>query len=324
MTGKKLFAGSLLMIALIALCGCASGKGKQSMSREYQKMVDLQSRKASAIRVEELALPAGYEATAETHEKMGDAYIRQDDSVAAFSEYQRSLEKDPLRTSARYKTGMIYLDRELPEDAIKEFNQVIVKDPQNASAYYGRARAHFLQKKLDFAKSDILEAIRLNDNLWQAHALLGVILDTEKDYPEAEDEYIKALLIQPDSATVYNDLGVSRYVAGRFDKAADAFLKAFNIDPGNRRICNNLGLALYRLGNPEDALEAFKKGGSDAAAYNNIGYLQMKDKKYNSALAALEKAIDANPSSYYERAQKNLDKVKDALKKSDMNKSSLE
>ena len=39
----------------------------------------------------------------------------------------------------------------------------------------------------------------------------------------------------------------------------------------------------------------------------------MKDKQYETALAALEKAIDANPS-YYARAQKNLDKVRAALR----------
>ena len=67
------------------------------------------------------------------------------------------------------------------------------------------------------------------------------------------------------------------------------------------------------MGNTEDALVAFKRAGSEAAAYNNIGCLQMNDKQYKNALAALEKAIDANPS-YYARAQKNLDKVRAALR----------
>ena len=40
----------------------------------------------------------------------------------------------------------------------------------------------------------------------------------------------------------------------------------------------------------------------------------MKDEQYENALASLEKAIDENPS-YYVRAQKNIGKVKAALKK---------
>jgi tetratricopeptide (TPR) repeat protein len=316
MNGKGRFEKSFfVMIALIVvLCGCATDKGHQVASSDYKNMMTLQQQKASAIKAEEPPLPAGYEATAETHEQLGDAYIRQGDSIAALAEYQRSLEKDPLRTTSKYKIGMLFLGRGLSEEALAEFEQIIAKDPLNASAYYGRGRARYLQKKLDLAKGDLSEALRLNNSLWQAHTLLGVILDTGKNHSEAEEEYLKALAIQPDSAAIYNDLGVSRYLAGRFDKAADAFLKAFNIDPNNRRICNNLGLALYRLGNTGDALDAFKRGGSESAAYNNIGYLQMKDKQYDNALTALEKAIEANPS-YYVRAQKNIDKVKAELKK---------
>ena len=315
MNRQKRFAINLLAtFVLIVLCGCATGKGQQATQDNYKQMAALQQKKAAAIRAPEPDLPAGYEATAETFEQRGDNYVRQGDNVAALAEYQKSVDKDPLRTTARYKMGMVLLGKGLPEDALRELDQVIARDPHNASAYQGRAKVRFLQRKLALAKSDISEAIRLDDNLWQAHALLGIILDTEKYHSEAEGEYKKALAIQPDSAAVYNDLGISLYLAGKFDKAADAFLKAFNIDPGNKRICNNLGLALYRSGNTSDALEAFKKGGSEATAYNNIGYLQMKDSKYDSALAALEKAIRANPS-YYERAQRNLDKVKAALKK---------
>jgi Flp pilus assembly protein TadD len=317
MTNKDRFIGSfIIMVTLIIFHGCASEKGQHIVSSDYKKMMALQKQKALATRMEEPSLPIVYEATAESYEKLGDAYMKQGDSVAAFTEYQKSLEKDPLRSSARYKSGMIFLDRGFPEDALREFDQIISKERGNASAYYGRARVNFSQKKMNPAKSDLREAIKLNDRLWQAHALLGVVLDVEKNDTDAEKEYLKAIAIQPDSAAVYNDLGISRYVTGKFDKAADAFLKAFNLDPNNRRICNNLGLALYRLGNTEDALEAFKRGGSDASAFNNIGYLQMKDKDYDRAIASLEKAIDAKPS-YYTRAQKNLDKVKAALKKAD-------
>jgi len=130
-------------------------------------------------------------------------------------------------------------------------------------------------------------------------------------------------LIKPDSAAIYNDLGVSLYLNGKFDKAADAFLNAFNLEPENRRICNNLGLALYRMGNTDDALEAFKRGNNEAAAYNNIGYLKMKDKQYEKAVAALEQAIERNPS-YYVKAQKNIEKVKAALKNADDEQTVLE
>jgi Tfp pilus assembly protein PilF len=311
MTGRKGFERSFFVIlVVIAFYGCAS---KTGVSNDYKRMAAQQQQRASATKAEEPPLPPGFEATAETHEQLGDEYLRHGNSVAAFTEYERSLRKDPRRMTARYKMGMLFLGRGLPDEALKEFEQILAKEPHDASAHYGRARVRFLQGKPDLAKGDLVEALGLNDKLWQAYTLLGVICDTEKHHAEAEEAYLKALAIQPNSAAVYNDLGVSRYLTGRFDEATEAFLKAFNIDPENHRICNNLGLALYRLGNTEDALEAFTRAGSEAAAHNNIGYLQMKDKQYKNALAGIEKAIDANPS-YYARAQRNLDKVKAALK----------
>jgi tetratricopeptide (TPR) repeat protein len=314
MDDKKGIGRNLLVIlTLIALYGCA---GKQGATGDYTQMVALQQQRAHATRAEEPPLPPGLAATADTHEQLGDEYLKKGNSIAAFTEYERSLRKDPQRMTARYKIGMLFLGRGLAEEALKEFEQILAGNPRNASAHYGRARVRFLQGKPDLAKSDLGEALKQDERLWQAYTLLGVICNTEKHHAEAEGAYLKALAIQPKSATVYNDLGVSRYLAGRFAEAAEAFLEAFTIDPDNHRICNNLGLALYRLGNTEDALEAFKRAGGEAAAYNNIGYLQMKDKHYKNALAGIEKAIDASPS-YYARAQKNLDRVKAALKEAE-------
>ena len=78
MNGKGRFEKSFfVMIALIVvLCGCATDKGHQVASSDYKNMMTLQQQKASAIKAEEPPLPAGYEATAETHEQLGDAYIR--------------------------------------------------------------------------------------------------------------------------------------------------------------------------------------------------------------------------------------------------------
>jgi Flp pilus assembly protein TadD len=312
MTHKAKEAVFLLALILAACYGCAGKQGMLAPSSDYKEMLAVQQQKASAPAVKAQPLPPGFEATAETHEQFGDDYLRQGNEIAAFTEYEKSLQKDPLRTTARYKTAMLFLSRGLPEDAIKELEQILAREPQNAAAHYGMARVRFLQGRLDLAKSDLARALKLDERLWQAHTLIGVIRDGERHHSEAEEAYLKALAIQPNSASVYNDLGVCRYLTGRFNEAAEAFLKAFTIDPENKRICNNLGLALYRVGNAEDAVEAFTRGGGEAAAYNNIGYLQMKDKRYESALAALQRAIEVNPV-YYARAQKNLEKVKVVL-----------
>jgi Flp pilus assembly protein TadD len=318
MPGKsRFYTYFALCLTLVLITGCAShNAGQQPFSKnsDYKEMMRLQQQRAAAKPEPEPVLPQGFESTAESCEQMGDVYLKQGNLVGAFSEYQKSLEKQPDRTTARYKLGMLFVNRGQADEALREFDTILSKDPNNAYAYYGRARARFLQDKVDLAEEDLKTGLRFNDSVWQAHTLLGIVYDRQERHAAAEEEYQKAVAIQPKSAAIYNDLGVSRYLMGKFDEAAEAFLKAFSIEPTNPRICNNLGLTLFRLGRTEDAIEAFRRGSGEAVAYNNVGYLEMKEKKYDQARIALEKAIEVKPS-YYSRAQKNLEKVKAAEKR---------
>ena len=76
MTGRNGFERSFLVIlVLIAFYGCASRTG---VSSDYKQMVALQQQRASATKAAEPPLPPGFEVTAETHEQLGDEYLRED------------------------------------------------------------------------------------------------------------------------------------------------------------------------------------------------------------------------------------------------------
>jgi Flp pilus assembly protein TadD len=310
----------IVILSLLFSQGCSNNKSFQTISSnsDVKKLIKLQQQKAAALKEPETPTPAGFEMTADSHEQIGDNYLRQGNAVGAFTEYQKALEKEPGRIMVRYKMGMLFLSRGLLDEAQKEFDYVHVKDANNAYAYYGKARVAFAKESYGMAKEDIQKALTVKPDIWQALTLLGVIHDREGHHNEAEEAFGKALSFQPKSATILNDLGVSRYLMGHYDDSAEAFLKAFKIEPDNQRICNNLGLALYKLGRTDDAIEAFRRGGDQASAFNNVGYLAMKDSKLDEAVAALEKAIEAKPS-YYDRAQKNLEKAKAAVKNNPTN-----
>jgi tetratricopeptide (TPR) repeat protein len=71
-------------------------------------------------------------------------------------------------------------------------------------------------------------------------------------------------------------------------------------------------LALCKLRRYQEALEMFKKGGDEAAAYNNIGYLYLIEGKYDEAIKSFEKAVEINPK-FYVRAHENLKKAEAAV-----------
>jgi tetratricopeptide (TPR) repeat protein len=56
-------------------------------------------------------------------------------------------------------------------------------------------------------------------------------------------------------------------------------------------------------------MEAFKKGGDEAKAYNNMGFVYLKMGERDKAIRSFEKAIEIRPT-FYLKASENLKKAK--------------
>jgi tetratricopeptide (TPR) repeat protein len=119
--------------------------------------------------------------------------------------------------------------------------------------------------------------------------------------------------MNPKSAALYNNLGLSCYLMGDNARSMEAFIAALRIDPENTKIYNNLGLVFSKLGRHEEAFEAFKKGKDEAGAYNNLGYVYMAEQNYAEAIKAFERAIELNPG-FYEKAHQNIQRARSAMK----------
>ena len=97
-----------------------------------------------------------------------------------------------------------------------------------------------------------------------------------------------------------------------YDKAKDAFTTALEKGEEGSRVYNNLAFTFAKLGNYRAARETFERGGSEAKAQNNIGYLYLREGKNSEAALAFEKAIELSPA-FYREAHDNLQAAKGAL-----------
>jgi len=250
--------------------------------------------------------------TAAEHETLGDTHLQQGNMSLAFSQYEKALRLDPDQIRIRYKTGLLFLKKGLPEDALKEFQVILKKDMRYALAYEGIGQALFQLNNLSEAEKNLLLALQFDGQLWQSHNFLGIIYDRQNRFEDAVAEFNTALALNPEQWLLFNNLGMSYYHKGEYIKAIEAFLGALRMDSSQRKAYNNLGLALGRLGRYQSALEAFKKGGDDAKAYNNLGVVYMRAGRYQEAITSFEKAIELNPS-YYLKASENLKLAKNGL-----------
>lgn len=143
-----------------------------------------------------------------------------------------------------YVRGRFFWNKRTSEDlktAVTLFNEAITKDRNYALAYAGLADAHSLLadyrgapglQSYDNARDAARKALELDDDLAEAHTSLAYVsMYRDWDWQGAENEYKRAIALNPNYATAHQ--WYSEYLAGmgRFDEALTAIRRAKEIDP---------------------------------------------------------------------------------------------
>lgn len=314
--GLKVICSIVFVLSSMSLfCGCASDshpftKDWPPRQGSYENILDKQRRGLAMEEVPE----EEPDMTAEEHERLGDQYLQQGNMDESFVQYYKALNLNPAETGVRYKMGLLFLRKGLPDGALKEFQEVLKEDDSYALAYEGAGQAFMQMGEYDEAEKRFQKALQLDPDLWLSHNNLGMIYDRKFRFDDAIAHYETAITIKPNQDILLNNLGLSYYLNGEYLKSVDTLLKAAQAgsNPKNAKVYNNLGLALGKLQRYDEALEAFKKAGDRAAAYNNLGYVYFLQKEYDKAIVSFEKAIEIKPS-FYQSANENLKMSRKAL-----------
>ena len=99
------------------------------------------------------------------------------------------------------------------------------------------------------AKSAFIKAEFLNDNNTQAKFHLANILSQENNFNEAEIRYRKLAEIIPNEFALHNNYAEMMYRQKRLSEALEEYRKAVIINPKSAEVCNNIGLILKDMGN---------------------------------------------------------------------------
>jgi serine/threonine-protein kinase len=91
-----------------------------------------------------------------------------------------------------------------------------------------------------------------------ANLSLAEALMEKNDLPEAIRFYQAAVALRPNSAVVYDNLGLALALLGRMDDADKQFRKAAAIDPSAAPIHNNLGIILAAMGRRNEGMDRSK------------------------------------------------------------------
>lgn len=153
--------------------------------------------------------------------------------------------------------------------AISAFTEALNRDPNFALAMVGLGDAYGLENLYEIpapddawtkAKANILQALKLDENLAEAHASLGYILaNHERNYAEAEKEFQRAIELNPSYATTYHWYAVMLTMLGKHDAALEKIEIAGRLDPRSAIITSAKGMLFFYARQYEKALEQYQK-----------------------------------------------------------------
>lgn len=170
-----------------------------------------------------------------------------------------------------YLQGRYYLDKQHESDvrtSISLFQQALSKEPRLAQAYAGLADAYISlgqpylsnlppREALRLAKIAAESALKLSSDISEAHVSLGhVLLLHDWDWRRAEQEYQRAIALDPNSAQAHNWYSELLQCQGRTEEAVREIKRATELDPVNLR--GSVGWPFYTAREYDQAEKAFR------------------------------------------------------------------
>lgn len=241
----------------------------------------------------------------------GDAAWRQGKLDLAVYLYVQSLAFDASAPEPFLKIGTIHEQLGNRALAEKAYEFALERQPDNAAACERLGLLYLQSQRYEEARALLERALALEPDRWRSHDGLGVVADNRRNFAEAVAHYDRALAIEPQAATVFNNRGFSRYLAGDLPGAEADFREAIRLG-ARAGTWTNLGKAQARQERYAEALESFLQDTDMAHAYNLLGEAAMGNRDYALAKRYFESASSASPR-YFEAAQKNLGLVNERL-----------
>ena len=143
-------------------------------------------------------------------------------------------------------------------------------------------------------------ALLLSDTGWEAHTIMGLVLESERDLHGAEKRYLDALSISPAALPPMAQLVAIYDAVGEHAKLDRVLEAAIEADPASLQHLNWLAVSLMKqskLPQAEKMLQrALSVDGSNLLLLNNLAGMLVKQNRLEEAVASLRKAQATAPS----------------------------
>ena len=191
------------------------------------------------------------------------------------------------------------------DQALSLAKSQLTNTPADLDVHERLAEMYIRLKRFSDAEQEIQKAdalVKTSQDRLFVYFLRGEFFDRQKMYDKAEEQFRKALEIDPQNAAVLNYLG---YMLADHDQKLPEALKmireAVLLEPQNYAYLDSLGWVYYKTGQYELAEENIRKANErnngDPTIHDHLGEVYEKTGKLKMALAQWERAMSEYASS---------------------------
>ncbi|MBI3933683.1 MAG: tetratricopeptide repeat protein [Acidobacteria bacterium] len=183
-----------------------------------------------------------------------------DKALAASAE---ALQQDPQNRELATARASLLASTGDAEGAVQVLQPMLTGGSGDRDLWLALSQIHLRARQFDQAHEATAKAEALSnteDEKAYIHFLYGSIWERQKDFDRAEEQFRKALELNPDSAMTLNYLGYMFADQGvRLDEAVDLIQRALEMEPNSGAYLDSLGWAYYKQNRFDLAREYLQK-----------------------------------------------------------------
>jgi Tfp pilus assembly protein PilF len=190
--------------------------------------------------------------------------------------------------------------------AIKEYEQALKLDWDNYLTHFNLALIRVRKNDIERARDSLSQAVKINPEASEPHALLAVLNLAEGKFDLAANEYELALKgavrLNPKDVEIYKVLAGLYIRQGNIEEAKDTYRIISELAPNDPEVHFYLGVVYAELKESASLEEALKKAISlkpdYAQALNFLGYTYVEDNRnLKEAEGLIRKALAVDPDN---------------------------
>ena len=188
-------------------------------------------------------------------------------------------------------------------DVLIEIEEMRKIFPNSVLLYNISGSTHTELRQFDLAIDNYKKALVIKPDYADAFCNIGIVQKKIGELDESILSYKKAIKFNPLHAVAYYNLGDALKGQGKLEEAVEVYNKAVAIKPEYADAYYNLGNALKDQGKLEEAVEVYNKAlkikPDYVEAYSNLGVVLIDQGKLREAVEVYNKALSLKPNDAY-------------------------